>query len=871
MDEVEKEKPGGPVKSGGRNAADPRSGGRSFARSSWIFLRGLLLVGLLGILVEREITRSEGWVVEWNSALTDFIVGHASPLLLPEDELAGPLQRRQGDGGDGEGLVYHARAAMPDTPQPLVVRFSRRDGASAYQQWPPGPIDLAIVLDGLPFEQRLTMGITFPIDQESDELSRRALRAQLREAGERHLVVCGVDLVPGYDDEIASLESIAELQVEAWDRQRWPLIPEVGSVLGLVDADLQGGKAFSRLLLFEPFPADERRVDGYVRIPLLAHRDDRLFPSLPLWLYLQSEGLAEAPVRLHRHGQEGGSLEVGGQSFSIDPSGCMVLPKEEAGRLQVVEVTEFLYDAASILEEPVDLLFIDYEGQPGLIVDDAGGMAGEGGWMALATAALQRGWISAPGVEFRTLGRWQLWLGSAFFTALILSFQVLRRRRRLFCIIPTILLYWVGSLVLVLQFLLLHDFLLPVAAMTAAWILVLAAPEPKRKTRSVRELSRRQELQQLLHQGAAPDVADAVREDGDAGKEAIEPPRPEQREKEEQKLEAPHEPVKERAGKGFLNAVLGQNRPADKAAADQPKSIEKQKKELPGKTAPARPGPTVGKQESATPMLELAEFAQSPTQQKNKASLFGLLKSDPDKKRRRDEAKARKKRAAKERAERERAEKERIEKERAVKERAEKERAEKEREAKAKAKAERERFEKERIEKERAARERAERERAERERAERERAERERAAKARAEKERVERARAEKEREAKARAEIERVAKARAEKERAERERIEKERAERERTAKERAERERAAKERAEKARVQLKPGEKVARVGMMPKVKPRGCPVRIELPAERKSEPSHSKSDPMKSRPEAQAKAHDARRAIVRGLIYKP
>jgi len=744
MDEVEKANEPGRVT--GRKAERVGSGGRRVASGIWVYVRALLVVGLLGVLVEREITRPEGRVILLNRGLTDFLVAKVGRYIMSGEEFSGLLQRRgEGIVGGGEEVSYSAWIEDTGVGRVLVGRFTQRAGSGAYKL-PPGPIDLANILLGLPFENRLVLGIVVPIDASSDVLSQRILRRQMEEINDQHVLVSGVVLEPVYDDEMRSLDVIAELQIGTWEPERWPLIPELGATFGYVDGGWAGEHAFSRLLLVDIFPSFERQIEGHVRIPLLARKGDRLFPSLPLWLYLYGEGLGDVPVSLMRgQGVSGGVIEVGGRRFPIDPSGCMVLSKDEADRLSIVEVTELTHDM--IMEgrnEQIELLVIDYEGQPGLIVDDPDGVAGQGGWVALATAALKRGWISPPTVTFTMVEKWQLWSGTAFFCVLVLSCQILSRRKRLFSIIPIILLYWIIGMLLITQFLILHDFLLPVVTITASWMMVLAAPEARRMTRPVREDARQRELRELLFMEAEKGVDVVELESGPTGmKSSMEAREDSGTEKMATAamedgvgkgfgldrvnvdVNAPQEaPVKSSVARGFLESLLAEKslRPIGDSEKDKPGETKERVKEKEKKekdTAAIVSGKKLEKNSPDVPvrMLEIAEFSQcqqvgkrSDLDGKESVATAGkdsdIKLSRKSKKRRDREALAERERAEKERAEKERAEKERVEKERVEKERVERERAEKERVEKGR--AEKERVAKERVEKERVERERVE-------------------------------------------------------------------------------------------------------------------------------------------------------------------
>jgi len=122
--------------------------------------------------------------------------------------------------------------------------------------------------------------------------------------------------------------------------------------------------------------------------------------------------------------------------------------------------------------------------------------------------------------------------------------------------------------------------------------------------------------------------------------------------------------------------------------------------------------------------------------------------------------------------------------------------------------------------------------------------------------------------------EKERAEKERAEKERVEKERVERERVEKERAEKERVEKERAEKERAEKERIEAKSVQPGVRVAIMPKVKPPGRPVRIEIPVTVEK----PESEPVASEVAGEALQRGLsgigltrKRAIVRGFMFKP
>ena len=271
----------------------------------------------------------------WNGALDEKVavaVANAgrpagSPLLAVE---ARPGRKR---------LLAPAR--RPGPLPVLVVGFDQAD-ATRYQEWPPGALDLAVLLDSLSGRGVASVVLTIPptwrVPPEGT-LATKALATARSGLGAVPVVGAfepGQSAAPAADAGalFQAVPSFALAQVVG-DAGGLPVANDAGPppVAGFPPSDL----AFSRLLLLEggAAPGGER-----VTIPLLARAGDRILPSLPLlaWARRHGHDLARAVI------VPGDAIRFGDVRVPVDRAGRLQLPFADCDRIRSCSALELSED-----------------------------------------------------------------------------------------------------------------------------------------------------------------------------------------------------------------------------------------------------------------------------------------------------------------------------------------------------------------------------------------------------------------------------------------------------------------------------------------------------------------------------------------------
>lgn len=265
-----------------------------------------------------------------------------------------PPPRSEGDG------VF---AAPPSGGEAVVVAaFTHADGP-VYQEWPPGPLDVSVVLDAVNDQGARGIGVAFPpawMVPEEGTLATQALRAAL--GGELPVVFAvepGFSAAPSPDarTRLDQLPALVSSQVNG-DLSRLPEVNDPGpATVSAVNAECL---AFSRLVV----PGTAEEGGRLMHVPLLARSGDRVLPALPLalWARVTGVGLDEIEVDLGRE------IRLPGLRVPIDGSGRLALPFSRLGREKAVPVLQLMEPDGGEVEGL--LVVLGREGMPAVKAGD---------------------------------------------------------------------------------------------------------------------------------------------------------------------------------------------------------------------------------------------------------------------------------------------------------------------------------------------------------------------------------------------------------------------------------------------------------------------------------------------------------------------
>ena len=282
-----------------------------------VIAAGVLAGGLLWFESGRGDSRLPRWDDAALAALQSFLPGDGhGPLVLESSP-------------DIDTRVFAPRVRPGGLPVTLLS-FESKD-ASILVTWPPGPVDVAVLLSAL--EKSGARGIAlaqppvWPAPEEGT-LATRALggtRAALGATAFAAACEPGFSAAPP-DEAAARLATLPSLSIANvhGDARQLPEVndpgPRPGAGTGLTSTDL----AFSRLLTLDTPPA----LPGRVALPMLARAGDRVLPALPLLLMARAlgEDIAHADVRL------GQAILLGKLAIPVDARGFLHLPASHLGR-----------------------------------------------------------------------------------------------------------------------------------------------------------------------------------------------------------------------------------------------------------------------------------------------------------------------------------------------------------------------------------------------------------------------------------------------------------------------------------------------------------------------------------------------------------
>ncbi|QQL45843.1 hypothetical protein [Sulfuriroseicoccus oceanibius] len=395
--------------------------------SIWKKIAGVWVVlFVLGFVLERE--QGRGGVVDgWNDWVSREVVNANRDVLVPEYYRWVDLERERdlrmmGEGVDDSAadkrIVYSGSVRdgewMPgdEVERVVGVEFSA-DDASTFNQWPPGPVDYAVVLDQLNSMRCAAIGVVSPLQWwDAPEVYFHSLRSQIQQAKSPLVLSLGLTDVAEIPrgDEVAPVErALVELPLTSvsGDGQ----LIEVAGVLDEADerlGELPGVRSgFTNLSVGTPLPDP---VHGRVKVPLLAMRGDRVVVGLPLALPMAADRVKPSEVTVVL----GDSVRWRDRRVPIDEAGCYDVPVADAVRNESDWVSAVRFVAPPGIGDDAAP---DVTGKVVLIARDAATIPTTGGGVTsvadlqLAVArAIDSGEHRAPVVVFSQLPDWAYWL-----------------------------------------------------------------------------------------------------------------------------------------------------------------------------------------------------------------------------------------------------------------------------------------------------------------------------------------------------------------------------------------------------------------------------------------------------------------------------
>lgn len=289
-----------------------------------------------------------------------------------------------------------------EDPLPVVVAGYDQVDATRYHEWPPGALDLAVLLDSLSGRGVAAVVLAIPptwrVPPEGT-LATKALATAHSGMGAVPVVAAfepGQSAAPAADAGalFQAVPSFALAQVVG-EAAGLPVANDAGPppVAGFPPSDL----AFSRLLLLEGGAA---AGGGRVNIPLLARAGDRILPSLPLlaWARRHGHDLARAVI------VPGDAIRFGDVRVPVDRAGRLQLPFADLDRIRSCSVMELTEDRGG---PDLDGLAV-VVGHGAQHVSDLpdGHRAGPAQLAALALGALETCDFGLPVVRLQAPPRW---------------------------------------------------------------------------------------------------------------------------------------------------------------------------------------------------------------------------------------------------------------------------------------------------------------------------------------------------------------------------------------------------------------------------------------------------------------------------------
>ena len=397
--------------------------------SIWKKITGVWLVLLvLGFVLEREQGR-DGVVDSWNDWVSRQVVNANRDVLVPSFYRWVDLSREDdvrlmasSEENPDEQIVYSGRVRdgdwMPGRAQSRVVavEFSAQDSAT-FNQWPPGPVDYAVVLDQLGGLRCAAVGMTTPLQWwDAPGVYFHSLRSQIEQARYPLVLSLGMTDVARVhregDPEVIG-RALVDLPLDAVQGDGASLLIEVSGVLD--EADVRLGaldgihSAFTGLSVGEALPD---LVHGRAKVPLVAKMGGRVVLGLPLALVMAADQVEPGEVSITL----GDAVRWRDRRVPIDGKGCYDIAVSDALRQDSHWVSAVRFAGPGELEGEDGgmpevkgkLVMIAREGATIPVTGHAETSASD--LILAVTRAIDSGEHRAPVVVFSPLPSWIYWL-----------------------------------------------------------------------------------------------------------------------------------------------------------------------------------------------------------------------------------------------------------------------------------------------------------------------------------------------------------------------------------------------------------------------------------------------------------------------------
>ncbi len=459
-------------------------------RSSSIWKKitpAMLLLVAVGFVLEREQGRT-GLIDNWNEGISAAVVKSARSTLLPQRFHQIELTKEEqaevfADDVEParERVVYSGLAygggGGERALDVIAIQFAEQDSL-LYNDWPPSPVDYAVVFDQLNRRRCKVLGVISPMSWwDAPEVYYQSLIAQIKAL--HYPLVLPVGVTDAGSGDAGASEVKRELYLlPSTALQGDPdLLIEVDGVMDAPDqrlGDLAGVKsAFVRLAVDHTF---DKAPHGRVKIPLVASSRDGLVVGLPLACALQAERVDPSEVKVI----PGSAIRWRDRWVPIDLHGCLDLSLDAA---MVVESDWWpaISFVAGVGENMAGEMKVpDTRGKVVILARESAGMklasgaeVTAAGLLVAATKEIQRGEYRYPVLVFTRLPAvwyWGLLAVVPFVTLIVLR---LRLGRIVVCAVYAILL--VVYFLIYSQLVISYQVLQPTMTALGMWLVGLVA------------------------------------------------------------------------------------------------------------------------------------------------------------------------------------------------------------------------------------------------------------------------------------------------------------------------------------------------------------------------------------------------------------
>lgn len=447
----------------------------------------MLLLVAVGFVLEREQGRA-GIIDRWNERISAEVVRSARSTLLPprfrQIELtkesqaevfaddAPPKRDRVVYSGHAYGGGGGVRAL-----DVIAIQFAEND-ALLYNDWPPSPVDYAVVFDHLNRRRCKVLGVLSPMSWwDAPEVYYQSLIAQIKALHYPLVLPVGVTDAGGDNGGDSDVKRALYLLPSSALQGDPDLLIDVDGVMDAPDlrlGDLAGERsAFVRLAVDHPF---DKPPHGRVKIPLIARSRDGLVVGLPLACVLQAERVAPSEVTVI----PGSAIRWRDRWVPIDLHACLDLSLSSAMAVESQWWPAISFVAGLNESEVGDLKVPDTRGKVVLLARESaemklasGAEVTAAGLLVAATKEIQRGEYRYPLLVFTILPSKWYWALLALVPSVTLIVLRLRLGRFVVCVVYALLLatYFLIYWQLVVRF----QVLQPTTTALAMWVVGFVA------------------------------------------------------------------------------------------------------------------------------------------------------------------------------------------------------------------------------------------------------------------------------------------------------------------------------------------------------------------------------------------------------------